>query len=186
MAEKNNKTKSVTEEKPAEQEVAGQDFVPPEPETVADEEQPKVEEKPTEETLTGSLGPPPFTIIHEDNPEIIHGFDTKPLESKLPEEEEEKTRELLEEIFTKPEDIIPDDGKPTAGYTRFKLDEEGIRGISGGPQDIPGEKIRKVGNLPYDFGPDGKGDVDFAALNGQTVYGENRDQQYKNFWIANT
>lgn len=62
------------------------------------------------------------------------------------------------------------DDNPEAGNTSVIVDEDGLKdGIPGGEDDAFGEASQVSGNLNYDFGGDGAGDVDFASLHTQTV-----------------
>jgi hypothetical protein len=64
------------------------------------------------------------------------------------------------------EGIPGENGKPTAGISDATLDDEGLGGIAGGTGDVAGEASSISGILAFDFGPDGVGDINFAAMNG--------------------
>ncbi len=85
--------------------------------------------------------------------------------------------------------ILPvqiNDDSPLVGPEQMSIavDEDGLEpdGIAGGPGDIvvpdtdlDGNEATNSGVLDYDFGADGPGDVDFAALDGMPVMDENDD-----------
>nr|WP_316629181.1 hypothetical protein [uncultured Brevundimonas sp.] len=81
--------------------------------------------------------------------------------------------------------VIEDDG-PSAGALTGSVDEDLLPGgLEGGPGDIDGGAgtVTDVatGTLPFDFGRDGAGGIDFAAmdgLNGQAIAGSSTTVDY--------
>lgn len=61
----------------------------------------------------------------------------------------------------------PENGYPNAAPVAVTLDDEGLHsGIAGGAGDVAGEAIGTTAFLPFSFGPDGAGDINFAAMHG--------------------
>lgn len=60
----------------------------------------------------------------------------------------------------------PVNGLPSANPVAVTLDDEGLHGIAGGIGDVPGEQAGATAFLPFSFGSDGVGDINFAAMNG--------------------
>jgi hypothetical protein len=64
----------------------------------------------------------------------------------------------------------PENGLPEAGPASATVDDEGLAGgIAGGTGDVAGEATTFNDTLPFNFGPDGAGSIDFAAMAGQTA-----------------
>ncbi len=65
------------------------------------------------------------------------------------------------------EQEVPENGFPTANPVAVTLDDEGLHGgIEGGIGDVAGEADSATATLPFNFGPDGAGDINFAAMDG--------------------
>jgi hypothetical protein len=60
----------------------------------------------------------------------------------------------------------PENGFPSARPVAVILDDEGLHGVAGGTGDVAGEAVSANAYLPFSFGPDGAGDINFSAMHG--------------------